>query len=217
MTSNRLPRYRVFAALVASVCIWPSIPALAQPGDDVFDTLLTCKIDIFDTLRTNKSVLGKVVIAPHPDPNASAADPRATRVNGIVATFKTPALLHGLNVTEYTQVALTNDGKPGTFWWGFRITEAPDVIAAVIKSRKPTAELRQRGAAWGWVHDLDTVWRKDGRGSAIETQAPLRMLLIEPSRAADKPGSTIRCGVVAKLMAPLVELPEPSDIFSVSK
>jgi hypothetical protein len=214
MILKRGCRSVVCASLLASSCLWPPNTVTAQTAEAIFDTLLTCKVDFFDALRANKSVLGAVVIAPHPDPNASASDPRATRANGIVATLKTPALLYGLTATEYTQVELTNNGKIGTYWWGFRVSEAPDAIATAIKARMPIAELRQRGPAWGWVHELDTAWRKDPYGSAIEHQAPLRMLLIEPSRVADKPGSTIRCGVVARLIEPLKALPDAADLFS---
>jgi hypothetical protein len=213
MTSKHFFWTVVRAALLASVCLWPPNAATAQTAEAVFDTLLTCKVDFFDTLRASKSALGGVVITPHPDPNASVSKPRSTRVNGIVATLKTPVSLHGLTATEYTQVALTNDGKTGTYWWGFRMSDAPDVIATAVKARMPTAELRQRGSAWGWVHELDTKWRKDPYGSAIEHQAPLRMLLIEPSRMADNSGSTIRCGVVARLMEPLTALPDAADLF----
>jgi hypothetical protein len=213
MSVKRVSCSVVCAALLASACLWPTKSATAQTAEAMFDTLLTCKVDFFDTLRASKSALGGAVITPHPDPNASVSKPRSTRVNGIVATLKTPVSLYGLTATEYTQVALTNDGKTGTYWWGFRVSDAPDVIATAIKARMPTAELRQRGSAWGWVHELDTKWRKDPYGSAIEYQAPLRMLLIEPSRAADKPGSTIRCGVVARLMEPLKALPDAADLF----
>jgi hypothetical protein len=213
MTSKYFSRAVVRAALLASVCLWLPKTATAQPAEAIFDTLLTCKVDFFDAVRAGKSSLGAVVISPHPDPNAQASDPHAPRVNGIVATLNTPVLLRGLTATEYTQVALTKNGKPGTYWWGFRVSESPDAIATAIKARMPTAELRQRGPAWGWVHELDTAWRKDPYGSAIEHQAPLRMLLVEPSRAADKPGSTIRCGVVARLMEPLKALPNAADLF----
>jgi hypothetical protein len=210
-------RARRIAFLFVATCFWTLNVARAQPADSVFESLLYCKVGVFDILRANKAALGPATVTPHLDPNANSADPRATRVKGAVVRFKAPITAYGLTITEYTQVVLTNDGKPGTYWWGFHVNAAPDAIAAAIKARLPTADLRQRGAAWGLVHEVDPVWRKDGGGSAIETQVPLRMLLIEPSRSAGKPGSTIRCGVVAKLMETLFALPDANDLFDTAQ
>jgi len=185
----------------------PGQARAAGPSEAVLKALLRCKPAFFETLKTNRAAFGKVTVTPHDSPNA--ARPAALQVEGSIVSFAAPVEVYGLSLTGYMQVTLMQNGKPGTFWWGFEATAQPADVAKAISAALPEVKFEERNGSFGIVHEVDTVWRgpKDG----LQTKPPWRILLIEPHGGS----ASVRCAVFHESKVGMTKLPAIDDLFIV--
>jgi hypothetical protein len=212
------------AAIAASLLAMPAAagPA-ATPAGETLAALYPCTTGFFKALETHKAAFGPVTVRDLDSRTAGAPDkkkgpkqgPRTHWVLGRHVTFASAIEAQGLHLTGYWQVQITRNTQLHSFSWGFRVAEPPATIAAQIKTTVPDADFREQGSAFGWAQELDPVWRRTGP-STIETQLPLRLLLIEPSRDPSAPGSTIRCIVHKSKTEPMTALPDISALFVIA-
>jgi len=180
----------------------------AERAEAVLKALLPCEPAFFETLKADRAAFGKVTVTPHDNPNA--AHPAALQVVGSVVTFAAPVKTYGLSLTGYMQATLMQDGKPGTFWWGFEVADRAADVAKAISAASPEVEFRERQGSFGIVHEVDTEWRgpKDG----LQTKPPWRILLIEPRGES----ASVRCAVFHKSEVGMTGLPAIGDLFIVN-
>lgn len=200
----------ISGSLAAMACVAAIGAAKAGQADAILDAFIPCTIGFFDRMKAERATFGPVGVRPHDDPNAGSADPAALRVAGFIATLDSPVVARGLHIRDYMQAMLTNSGKPGSYWWGFGVSETPAEVAKLIKAANPDADFRQQGPEFGWVQELDPEWRRRDK-TAIESRQPWRMLLISPRPNS---GSDVRCGVFRERMDGMMELPSATELFA---
>jgi hypothetical protein len=210
-------RFVIFRCCIGALRVSAAIallasPARAETADAVVAAMLPCTSDFFATLSAQKAVFGLIKVTAFSHPERKPDNAVGSRLQGSIVTFANPVEAQGLQLTGYVQAALENNGKPGTFWWGFRVEESPARIESWVRSRTKDADFRKRGDSYGWVQELDPDWRRTDE-TLIESRLPLRMLLVEPSKDTKYSGSTLRCAVHHGQMGAVRTLPDISDLF----
>ncbi|MCA1405424.1 hypothetical protein I6F26_13680 [Ensifer sp. IC3342] len=174
--------------------------------EDVLEEFSQCRPEFFATLARAKGRFGKVTIEPL---FVTAPDGRAGEVSGSTVTFAEPVRAFGLDLVGYTQMLHTKDGKPVSFWWGFRTTEYPVYAAHWLSTRAESLGAAQR-IGWGeWV--LETRPRTNADADAAEEDLAYRVFKVEPF---DYPNLTnVLCGLTADMTGEMKALPDPADLF----
>ena len=175
--------------------------------EDVLEEFSRCRPELFATLARAKGRFGKMTIEPL---FVAAPDGQAGEVSGSTVTFAEPVRAFGLDLVAYTQMLHTKDGKPVSFWWGFRTTGDPVFAAHWLSMRAESLGAAQR-IGWGeWV--LETRPRTNANAAdAAEEDLAYRVFKVEPF---DYPNFTnVLCGATADMTGAMKALPDPAELF----
>jgi hypothetical protein len=187
------------STLMALVGTLVAAPATAGP-DKIIDSLLSCKPDFFEVLKTEKSAFMPALLRQRLVPVAEFVESMAS-----VATFQQTIMARGLRVQVYLQTVISGasagSGDRRTHIWGVLVPDEPQQVIKALEANVPGAKFAP--LADGWMM----------RPENWERPYPWSLLLIRRYQDNHGMGSSIWCFAETAALDPMQVLPDMEELL----